>query len=226
MSNWLYREESLIGKENVEKIKSKKVAIFGCGGVGSYAIEALARAGIKNFVLVDKDVVDITNINRQIIADTTTIGKDKVELEKDRILKINPEAEVEIHKVFYNEENKDELVNMSYDYIVDAIDSVASKISLIKKAKEMNINIISAMGMGNKLDPTKIEVSDISKTSICPLARVIRKKLREAGINHLKVVYSKENPVEKEVKETTSISFVPSVCGIIMAGEIIRDIIK
>lgn len=230
MENWLAREELLIGEKNVKKLANSTVAIFGCGGVGSYAVEGLARAGIGSFVLIDNDIVDITNINRQLIADTTTIGKDKVEVEKERILKINPNAKVEIHKEFYNEQNNNDLVKEDYDYIVDAIDSVKSKILLIKTAHAKNIKIISAMGMGNKLNPTMIEVADISKTEVCPLAKVIRKKLKEEGIYHTKVVYSKELPTradnsEENKKTTASISFVPSVCGLIMASEIVKDLI-
>lgn len=229
MENWLAREELLIGEKNVKKLANSTVAIFGCGGVGSYAVEGLARAGIGSFVLIDNDIVDITNINRQLIADTTTIGKDKVEVEKERILKINPNAKVEIHKEFYNEQNNNDLVKEDYDYIVDAIDSVKSKILLIKTAHAKNIKIISAMGMGNKLNPTMIEVADISKTEVCPLAKVIRKKLKEEGIYHTKVVYSKELPTradnsEENKKTTASISFVPSVCGLIMASEIVKDL--
>ena len=231
MENWLEREELLIGANCIEKLKNATVAVFGCGGVGSYAVEALARAGIGNFVLVDKDIVDITNINRQLIADTTTVGKDKVEVQKERILKINPNVNVEIYKEFYNEENSDKLIKQNYTYIVDAIDSVASKLSLIKQAHSNGIKIISAMGMGNKLNPTMIEVTDISKTSVCPLARVMRKKLKEEGIYHTKVVYSKEMPTradnsEKNKKTTASISFVPSACGLIIASEVVKDIIK
>lgn len=231
MENWLEREELLIGSSNIEKLKNATVAIFGCGGVGSYTVEALARAGIGKFVLVDKDVVDITNINRQLIANTTTIGREKVDIEKERILKINPSAEVEIHKAFYSSENTDELIKEGYTYIVDAIDSVSSKLSLIEQAHNKNIQIISAMGMGNKLNPTMIEVADISKTEVCPLAKVIRKKLREIGINHTKVVYSKEAPKrvdnsEENKRTTASISFVPSACGLIIASEVVKDIIK
>lgn len=231
MGNWLEREELLIGANCIEKLKNATVAVFGCGGVGSYAVEALARAGIGCFVLVDKDTVDVTNINRQLIADTTTVGKDKVEVEKERILKINPSAKVEIYKEFYSEENADELIKQDYTYIVDAIDSVSSKLSLIKQAQDKGIKIISAMGMGNKLNPTMIEVADISKTSVCPLAKVIRKKLKESGIYHTKVVYSKENPTrfdnsEENKRTTASISFVPSVCGLVIASEIVKDIIK
>lgn len=228
MENWLAREQLLIGEENIQKLNSSTVAVFGCGGVGSYAVEAMARAGIGNIVLIDGDVVDETNINRQLIADVTTIGRDKVEVEQERILKINPNAKVIAYKEFFNQENSEKLIDEKYDYIVDAIDSVKSKILLIKLAHEKNIKIISAMGMGNKLDPTMIEVADISKTEVCPLAKTIRKQLRQIGINHTKVVYSKENPikVDKENKVTASISFVPSVCGLIMAGEVIKDIIE
>jgi len=230
MENWQEREELLIGKDNIEKLKNATVAVFGCGGVGSYAVEALARAGIGNFVLVDKDVVDVTNINRQLVADFSTIGRDKVEVEKERILRVNPDAKVEIYKEFYCEENKDKLIREDYTYIVDAIDSVSSKLSLIITAHEKNVKIISAMGMGNKLDPTQIEVSDISKTSVCPLAKTIRKQLRANGINHLKVVYSRELPnrfdkSEEYRRTTASISFVPSVGGLIIASQIVRDLI-
>ena len=230
MNEWLEREELLIGRENIEKLNKSTVAIFGCGGVGSYALEALVRAGIGNIVIVDKDTVDITNINRQLIADTTTVGKDKVEVAKQRALKINPNINIEIHKCFYDE-NQTELIKPEYDYIVDAIDSVKSKISLIQEAHNKNVKIISAMGMGNKLNPTMIEVADISKTEMCPLAKVVRKRLREIGINHTKVVYSKEQVTRAdnslENKGTTaSISFVPSVCGLVIASEIVKDIIK
>lgn len=228
MENWLAREALLIGEENIKKLNSSTVAVFGCGGVGSYAVEALARAGIGRIVLIDSDIVDETNINRQLIADTSTIGKNKVDVEKERILKINPKAEVITYKKYFNEETSKELMDEKYNYIIDAIDSVKSKILLIQLAHEKNINIISAMGMGNKLNPTMIEVADISKTEVCPLAKTIRKQLRQIGINHTKVVYSKENPIkiDKENKVTASISFVPSVCGLIMAGEVIKDIIE
>ena len=230
MNEWLEREELLIGRENIEKLNKSTVAVFGCGGVGSYALEALVRAGVGNIVLIDKDIVDITNINRQLIADTTTVGQDKVEVAKQRALRINPNINIEIHKCSYDE-NHTELIKPKYDYIVDAIDSVKSKISLIQEAHNKNVKIISAMGMGNKLNPTMVEVADISKTEMCPLAKVVRKRLREIGINHTKVVYSKE-PVTRtdnslENKGTTaSISFVPSVCGLIIASEIVKDIIK
>lgn len=230
MNEWLRREELLIGRENIEKLNKSTVAVFGCGGVGSYALEALVRAGVGNIVLVDNDIVDITNINRQLIADTTTVGQDKVEVAKQRALRINPNINIEIHKCFYDE-NQTELIKPKYDYIVDAIDSVKSKISLIQEAHIKNVKIISAMGMGNKLNPTMLEVADISKTEVCPLAKVVRKRLREMGINHTKVVYSKEGvkradtPLENK-GTTASISFVPSACGLIMASEIVKDIIS
>lgn len=231
MENWLRREELLIGKSAIEKLQKAKVAIFGCGGVGSYAVEALARAGVGNFVLIDNDIVDLTNINRQLIADVTTIGKDKVEIEKERILKINPNAKVEVFKEFYEEGKSEKLISKSYTYIIDAIDSVKSKISLIESAHINGIPIISAMGMGNKIDPTKIEVADISKTEICPLAKCVRKALRQKGIMHTKVVYSKELPnrydeSEENKNTTASISFMPSACGLIIASQVVREIIS
>ena len=181
MENIFSREELLIGKENVEKLKKSKVAVFGIGGVGSYVVEALARAGIGNFVLVDNDNIDITNINRQIIATTKTIGKAKVEVAKERILEINPDANVTIYKKFYMPNNKIELTS-NISYIVDAIDTVTAKIALIQEADTLNIPIISSMGTGNKLEPTKFEVEDIYKTSVCPLAKVMRKELKNRGI--------------------------------------------
>ena len=221
------REERLIGKENVEKLNKSKVAVFGIGGVGSFVVEGLARAGIGKFLLVDNDTVDITNINRQIHANITTIGKNKVDVMKERILSINPEAEVNVSTEFFMPGSK--LVDSSLDYIVDAIDTVTGKIELVCRANELNIPIISAMGTGNKLDPTKFEVADIYKTSVCPLAKVMRKELRSRGIQKLKVVYSKEEPIKPndgDYKTPASISFVPSVAGLIMAGEVIKDIIN
>ena len=186
--------------------------------------------GIGHLVLIDHDTVDLTNINRQLIADTTTIGKSKVEVAKERILKINPNVKVSIYQEFYTSQNAAILIQNTYDYIIDAIDSVTSKLSLIEQALQQNIPIISSMGTGNKLDPTKFEVTDISKTSVCPLAKVIRKELHKRGISHLKVVYSKEIPSRKNNDEAlkkipASISFVPSACGLILAGEVIKDLI-
>ena len=232
MLNQFSRTELLIGKQAIEKLKQAKVAVFGIGGVGSYVVEGLARAGVGHFILIDKDVVDETNINRQIIATTKTIGQLKVEVAKQRILDINPNAVIETYPDFFMP-NSPELFDNKTDYVIDCIDTVTSKIELIARAKNMNIPIISCMGTGNKLDPTQFEVTDISKTSVCPLAKVIRKELRARGINKLKVVYSKEEPIKTNIfsEETKkqipgSISFVPSVAGLIIAGEVIKDLIK
>jgi len=235
MLNEFSRTELLIGKEAIEKLNKSKVAVFGIGGVGSFVVEALARAGIGKFILIDHDVVSESNINRQIIATTKTIGMPKVEVAKERILEINPKAEVEIVKEFFMPESK-EILNDSISYIVDAIDTVTAKIELVQRANKLNIPIISSMGTGNKLDPTKFEITDIYKTSICPLAKVMRKELKKRDVKKLKVLYSKEEPIKpKEIpninQETKkqvpgSISFVPSVAGLIIAGEVIKDIIK
>ena len=233
--NQFSREELLIGKEAVNKLKKSKVAIFGIGGVGSYVLEALVRAGVENFVIVDKDNVDETNINRQIIATTKTVGKAKVDVAKERLLEINPNAKVEAYKEFFMPESEGILDN-SIDYIVDAVDTVTAKIELVLRADSLNIPIISSMGTGNKLDPTKFEVSDIYKTSICPLAKVMRKELGKRNIKKLKVVYSKEEPIKTTIKTNNntdrtkqvpgSISFVPSVAGLIIAGEVVKDLIN
>ena len=232
------RTELLIGEEGVQKLQNAKVAIFGIGGVGSYVVEGLARAGIGNFILVDKDKVDASNINRQIIATHKTIGRPKVEVSKERILDINPNANVEIYQEFFMP-NSEEILNDTIDYVVDAVDTITAKIELVVRADKLNIPIISCMGTGNKLDPTKFEVTDIYKTNICPLAKVMRKELKSKGIEKLKVVYSKEEPIKpnckpEEIKKDNSnkkqipgsISFVPSVAGLIIAGEVIKDIIK
>ena len=233
MDNQFTRTEKLIGKENVEKLHTKKVAIFGLGGVGSFVMEGLARAGIGNFILVDKDKIDITNLNRQIIATHKTIGKPKVEVAKNRILEINPNARVEIFQEFFMPETQG-ILDDTIDYIVDCVDTVTAKIELVVRANEMDIPIISSMGTGNKLDPTKFEIADIYKTSVCPLAKVMRKELKNRGIKKLKVIYSKEKPIainnsnETNSKKITpgSVSFVPSVAGLIIAGEVIKDIIE
>ncbi|MCI8273507.1 MAG: tRNA threonylcarbamoyladenosine dehydratase [Clostridia bacterium] len=227
------RTEMLIGKEAVEKLKKSKVAIFGIGGVGSYVVEGLARAGIGNFVLVDKDDVDITNINRQIIATHKTINMPKVDIAQKRILDINPSANIVVYKEFFLPGNN-EIIDDSIDYIVDAVDTTTAKIELVVQANKLNIPIISCMGTGNKLNPTDFEVTDIYKTSVCPLAKVMRKELKQREIKSLKVVYSKEEPIklDKEIDEKIedkkqspgSISFVPSVAGLIIASEVIKDI--
>lgn len=227
------RTSLIIGEEGIDKLRNSNVIVFGVGGVGSFAAEAIARAGVGNLTIVDFDDVDITNINRQIPALHSTVGKYKVEVMKERILDINPNINIKAIKEIYNEETSDKILTENYDYVVDAIDMVSSKIHLIKTCKQKNLNIISSMGMGNKLDPTKIEVSDIHKTSICPLARVIRKELRDRKIKNLKVVYSKEEPKElkKRImngKKVTpgSISFVPSVAGLTIASVVVNDLLK
>lgn len=210
MQNQFSRTEILIGKDGVEKLQKAKVAIFGIGGVGSYVVEGLARAGIGRFILVDKDEVDITNLNRQIIATTKTIGKSKVEIAKERILEINPEAKVEILQEFFMPESP-EIFDKSVDYVVDCVDTVAAKIELVVRCEKQNIPIISSMGTGNKLNPTKFEISDIYNTSVCPLAKVMRKELRARNIQHLKVVYSKEDPIKKS--QIPRKYFICAVCG-------------
>ncbi len=249
MLNQFSRTELVIGKEGVEKLNNTKVAIFGLGGVGSFVLEGLVRAGVGNFVLIDDDRICLTNLNRQILATRKTVGQPKVEVAKQRILDINPDANVEIHQEFFMPETEGILDN-SIDYIVDCIDTVTAKIELVVRADKLNIPIISCMGTGNKLDPTRFEVTDIYKTSVCPLAKVMRKELRSRGIKKLKVVYSKEEPVR--LNETTensckhncicppgtkrkctirnqvpgSISFVPSVAGLIIAGEVVKSILN
>lgn len=231
MKNWLNRTELLIGENSLLKLQTSHVIVFGCGGVGSYVIEGLVRSGIGEISIIDKDVIDLTNINRQLMADTTTINMPKVEVERDRLLKINPNLKINIYNEFIEKNNIQNFISSNINYIVDAIDTVSSKIDLVEYANNNNIPIISCMGTGNKLDPTKFEISDISKTSVCPLAKVMRKELRLRGIHHLKVLYSKElpnryNTCEELARTPASISFVPSVAGLIIAGEVIKDIIK
>lgn len=196
MLNQFSRTELIIGKENVEKLHKSKVAIFGIGGVGSFVVEGLVRAGVENFILVDDDKVCLTNLNRQIIATRKTVGKPKVEVAKERILDINPNANVEIYQEFFMPDSK-EILDETVDYVVDSVDTVTAKIELVMRAKKLNIPIISSMGTGNKLDPTRFEITDIYKTSICPLAKVMRKELRARGVDSLKVVYSKEEPIKQ-----------------------------
>ncbi|MFD3155296.1 ThiF family adenylyltransferase [Haloimpatiens sp. FM7330] len=238
MENIFTRTELLIGKQGVETLKNSKVIIFGVGGVGSFVCEALARAGVGNLILVDKDIVDVTNINRQIIALQSTIGKIKVEVMKERILDINPLCNVTSHKVFLSKENIEELIPKDIDYVVDAIDTVTSKIDLAVWCCEHNIKIISSMGTGKKLDPTKFKIDNIYNTKVCPLAKVMRKQLKIRGIKKLKVLYSEEIPIQPKLEECglenteenrrmpSSISFVPSCAGLIIGGEVIKDIIK
>ncbi|MBR4099937.1 MAG: tRNA threonylcarbamoyladenosine dehydratase [Clostridia bacterium] len=221
------RTENLIGAKSLEKLKNCSVAVFGIGGVGGYVAEALARSGVGCIDLIDNDTVSKTNINRQIIATNSTVGKYKTEVMKQRILDINPQAEVNTFNILYLPETADCFDFSKYDYIIDAIDNVTGKISLACKAEEADTPIISSMGTGNKLDPTKFEVSDIYKTSVCPLAKVMRYELKKRNIKKLKVVYSKETPIKNNNERTpSSISFVPSVAGLIIAGEVIKDLIK
>lgn len=231
MQEQFIRTSMLLGEENIKKLQNAKVAIFGIGGVGGFVAEALARSGVGEFDLFDKDVVDKTNINRQIIATLNTVGKNKVDVMKNRILEINEIAKVNAYKEFYLPETADKYDLSKYDYIIDAIDTVTSKIELIVRATKANVPIISAMGAGNKLAPTKFEVTDIFKTSVCPLAKIMRKELKQRGVNNLKVVYSKEEPIKVSDNEAVngknlcgSIAFVPSVMGLIIAGEVIKDI--
>ena len=248
MLNQFSRTQLLLGKTAMDKLQQSRVAVFGIGGVGGYTVEALVRSGVGAIDLIDDDKVCLTNLNRQIIATRSTVGKYKVDVMKDRILDINPKAVVNVHKCFYLPENKDEFDFSQYDYVVDAIDTVTGKIELVMKANEAKIPIICSMGAGNKLDPTAFEVADIYKTSVCPLARVMRTELRKRGVKKLKVVYSKEKPItpiedmsiscrahcvcppgaarkcteRKQIPGSTA--FVPSVVGLIIAGEVIKDL--
>lgn len=235
--NQFSRTELLIGKQGLEKLHNAKIAIFGIGGVGSFVVEGLVRAGVQNFVLVDNDKISLTNLNRQLIATQKTIGKDKVEVAKERILDINPKAKVEVFKEFFLPNSNTNIITKELTYVVDCIDTVTAKIEIVMQCKNLKIPIISAMGTGNKLNPLKLEVTDIYKTNVCPLAKVMRKELRKRNINELKVVYSTEEPIklklqnyeEKNVTKSQvpgSISFVPSVAGLIIAGEVVKEIIE
>jgi len=226
MNEMYERTQMLFGNENMEKLKNSYVAVFGVGGVGSFACEALARAGVGKLDLIDNDVVSPTNLNRQLVALTSTLGRYKVDVMKERILDINPNAEVNTYKTFYLPETANEFDFSKYDYIIDAIDTVAGKIELVVNADKVKTPIISSMGAGNKVNPEMFEVADIYKTSVCPLAKVMRTQLKKRGIKKLKVVYSKEKPIESEtgVRYPGSTSFTPSVAGLIIAGEVIKDI--
>ena len=248
MLNQFSRTQLLLGAENMDRLAKAKVAIFGIGGVGGYVAEALARSGVGSFVLVDDDKVCLTNINRQIIATRKTIGQYKAEVMRDRILEINPDAQVEVRKCFYLPENADEFDFTEYSYVVDAVDTVTAKLEIIMRAISCEIPVISSMGAGNKLDPTQFHVADIYKTSMCPLAKVMRRELKKRGVKKLKVVYSTEPPVEQQEDISIScrkncicppgakhkcterraipgsIAFVPSVAGLILAGEVVKDL--
>ena len=225
--NQFERTERLIGKEAVSALARAHVAVFGLGGVGGFAVEALARAGVGCFTLVDKDDVDITNLNRQIIALCSTVGKDKVDVMRARIADINPAAKVNAVKTFFLPENADSFDFSEFDYVVDAVDTVTAKIEIVMCAQEAGVPVISSMGTGNKLDPTAFKIADIYKTSVCPLAKVMRKELKARGVKKLKVLYSEEvprTPAEGDRRTPASISFVPSAAGLIIAGEVIKDI--
>lgn len=231
MDERFIRTSLVIGEENIDRLSQSRVAVFGVGGVGGFVCEALARSGVGKLTLIDGDTVAKSNINRQIIALESTVGKHKAEVMKERILDINPNAEVKAINIFLNTETVDTVNFTQFDYIVDAVDDIKAKVLLAKLADENGIPIIAAMGAGNKTDPTKFEVSDIFKTSVCPLARIMRHELKKAGIKKQKVVYSKEmpkNPPYRIVGEKTvgSLAFVPSVMGLIIAGEVIKDICK
>ena len=248
MLNQFSRTQLLLGSDNMDRLADAKVAVFGIGGVGGYVVEALARSGVGSFVLVDDDKVCLTNINRQIIATRKTVGKYKVDVMKDRILEINPDADVEIRKCFYLPENAADFDFSEYDYVVDAVDTVTAKIELIMRAKEAGTPVISSMGAGNKLDASAFRVADIYKTKVCPLAKVMRRELKKRGVKKLKVVYSEEQPI-RPIEDMAiscrshcicppgathkcterrdipgSVAFVPSVVGLIIAGEVIKDL--
>ena len=229
------RTEMLVGNEGMEKLRDSKVAIFGIGGVGSFVCEGLARSGIGNFILVDYDKIDKSNINRQLIATVKTIGKYKVDLMRERILDINPDANVEVYKELYMADSEIDIITQDLSYAVDCVDTIMAKIAIICNCDAINVPVISSMGTGNKLDPSMFEVADIYETSVCPLARIMKKDLRKRNIEKLKVVYSKEQPINtndcainqknSKYKVKGSVSFVPSVAGLIIAGEVIKDII-
>jgi len=227
MENEFVRTEMLIGTEALKTLQNSRVAVFGVGGVGGYVVEALARSGVGEIDLIDNDTVSITNINRQIIALQSTVGKDKVEVARQRVIDINPKCKVNIYKTFFTPETSSEFEFSKYNYVVDAIDSVTGKIELVMKSNEANVPIISSMGAGNKLHPEMFEISDIYKTSVCPLAKVMRQELKKRRIKKLKVVYSKEAPIKKDGQRLpASIAFTPSVVGLIIAGEVIRNLIQ
>lgn len=232
MEGQFTRTESLIGREGMEKLNKSKVAVFGIGGVGSYASEALVRSGLGNIVLIDYDIIDVSNINRQIHATSKTVGLLKVEVMRDRLLEINPSLNIKIINEPYTDENKNRLLFLDYSYVIDAIDMVSSKVSLIENCKILKIPIISCMGAGNKLNPTMFQIGDIYKTDTCPLAKTMRKELRKRNVKDLKVVWSREKPIkvnlEKEgVRKSIpgSVSFVPSVAGLVLASEVIKDLV-
>lgn len=226
----------LLGDDAMKKLKSARVAVFGLGGVGGYAAEALARSGVGALELIDHDTISITNINRQILATTATVGKSKAQVAKQRVMEINPDCNVVAREIFFGPDTQQEFDFSRYSYVIDAIDTVTGKLALVTAAKNVGVPIISCMGTGNKLDPTKFQVADISKTSICPLARIMRKECLKRGIRHLKVLFSTEDPITPAATDELppegrraipgSVAFVPSVAGLILAGEVIKDLCK
>lgn len=233
MINQFYRTELLLGEVGMKRLTDATVAVFGVGGVGSYAAEAMVRSGLGKIILVDYDIIDLTNINRQVHANIKTVGQFKVEIMKERLLEINPDLQIKIFKEKYNKETREILLKRDYDYVVDAIDMVSSKIDLITSCQIMGIPIISSMGAGNKLSPTMLQVGDIYDTRTCPLAKVMRRELRKKGVKSLKVVWSEEVPMKVNLENSSlrkavpgSIAFVPPVAGLAMASEVIKDLIK
>ncbi|MBR2336103.1 MAG: tRNA threonylcarbamoyladenosine dehydratase [Clostridia bacterium] len=227
------RTAYIYGEDAIDKLKKSRVAVFGVGGVGGYICEALCRAGVGSIDIFDRDSVSVSNINRQIIALHSTVGRAKVDVMKERMLDINPDCNITAHNVFYLSENADEFDLSNYDYIADAVDTVAAKLEIAERAYKLEVPVISAMGAGNKTDPTRFEVADIADTTVCPLARVMRRELKARGIKNYKVVYSKEEPIKSGVVDSESgkaipgsLSFVPSVVGLIMAGEIVNDLVE
>ncbi len=226
MKEEFQRTAKLIGEEACQKLSEAGVLVFGVGGVGSYVCEALVRAGIGAIEIVDKDTIDRTNINRQLIALNSTVGRAKVDVERERLKDINPEIEIEVRRIFYTPESASEFDFSRYDYVVDAVDNVTAKIDIICRCKEAGVPVISSMGTGNKLDPLAFKVSDIEDTKVCPLAKIVRKELRKRGIRGIKAVYSEEEPVNTGGRAPASISFVPSAAGLLIASEVIKDLIK
>lgn len=230
--NWLSKTEMLLGEDSLNKLKSSTVAVFGCGGVGSYTLDSLVRTGIGNIVLFDKALIEVTNLNTNLMADTKVVGKYKVDIAKKRLLNINPDLNIKIVKEYINEKNASRLILNNFDYIVDTIDSISDKVALIAEAIRKKIPIISSMGTGDKFDPTQFEVTDISKTTSCPFATLLKSELKSKGIEHLKVIYSKEKPTRFRSTESnyraqmSSISFVPSFAGLIISSEVIKDLIN
>lgn len=226
MGERFIRTKLLIGSEKLDILRTKHVAVFGVGGVGGYVCEALARCGIGRFTIVDRDTVNESNINRQIIALTSTVGRAKVDVMKERMCDINPDVYIEACEVFYLPQNASEFDFTKYDYVVDAVDTVTAKLQIITAAKEANVPVISSMGAGNKLDPSLFRIADISKTSVCPLAKVMRRELKNRGLKDVKCVYSTEEAIKPEGNEIGSIAFVPSVAGLFIASEVIKDLIE